>query len=221
MTAEEISLVISAPVEEVLSAATKAPEVAKLGDLFAIREEIEAARGRLIETLRKRSGEKPESPELAIAGARTALNLAPRLADALLAAMAGKDVRVTESGVSLPDMQEAPPELQEEAAKLRRELRRAGVEPPTRESTPALRLLLKRGEAVDLGNKMFAARETAETLLEEIKAICREEGEISLAAFRDHLGTSRKYAQAWLEYSEAAGVTSRTGDVRVLTRRYR
>ncbi|MDQ5829006.1 MAG: SelB C-terminal domain-containing protein [Actinomycetota bacterium] len=35
------------------------------------------------------------------------------------------------------------------------------------------------------------------------------------------MGTSRKYAQAWLEYSDAAGVTSRTGDVRVLTRRHR
>jgi selenocysteine-specific elongation factor len=158
---------------------------------------------------------------LTIAGARTALDLAPGLADALLAAMAGKEVWVTASGVSLPDAQEAPPELEEEAATLQRELRLAGVEPPTTESTPALRLLLRRGDAVDLGNKMFTARETAETLLEEIKAICREEGEISLAAFRDHLGTSRKYAQAWLAYSEAAGVTSRTGDVRVLTRRYR
>jgi selenocysteine-specific elongation factor len=58
-------------------------------------------------------------------------------------------------------------------------------------------------------------------VLERIKTLCRGEGEISLGRLRDDLGTSRKYAQAWLEYSDAVGVTSRTGDVRVLTRRYR
>jgi selenocysteine-specific elongation factor len=58
-------------------------------------------------------------------------------------------------------------------------------------------------------------------VLEEIKAACREAGEISLAGLRDRLGTTRKFAQAWLEYADAAGVTRRLGDVRVLTRRYR
>jgi selenocysteine-specific elongation factor len=82
-------------------------------------------------------------------------------------------------------------------------------------------LLLKRGEVVSLGEKLFASNEAAEVVMEEIQSVCREEGEISLAGLRDRLGTSRKYAQAWLEYSDAAGVTSRTGDVRVLTRRYR
>jgi selenocysteine-specific elongation factor len=84
-----------------------------------------------------------------------------------------------------------------------------------------LRLLLKRGEAVDLGGGLFASRRTADRILEDIKTVCREEGEISLSGLRDRLGTSRKYAQAWLEFSDASGVTSRTGDVRVLTRRHR
>jgi selenocysteine-specific elongation factor len=101
------------------------------------------------------------------------------------------------------------------------ELRRAGTEPPTMEQTPELRVLLKRGEVVELGGKLYGAREAADRVIEEIKAACREEGEISLAYLRDRLGTSRKYAQAWLEYSDAAGVTSRTGDVRILTRRHR
>jgi selenocysteine-specific elongation factor len=74
---------------------------------------------------------------------------------------------------------------------------------------------------VELGGSLFAASEAAEEVLERIKAVCRERGEISLGLLRDDLGTSRKYAQAWLEYSDVAGVTSRTGDVRVLTRRHR
>ena len=84
-----------------------------------------------------------------------------------------------------------------------------------------MRLLVKRGEAVELGGSLFAAHEAAESILERIKTICREEGEITLAELRDSLATSRKFAQAWLEYSDATGVTSRTGDVRVLTRRHR
>jgi selenocysteine-specific elongation factor len=74
---------------------------------------------------------------------------------------------------------------------------------------------------VQLDRGLFAASEAAETVLEEIKSVCREEGEISLAGFRDRLGTSRKYAQAWLEYADDVGVTRRVGDARVLTRRYR
>ena len=108
-----------------------------------------------------------------------------------------------------------------EAEALLENLREAGTEPPAAGPTPALRLLVKRGDAVELGGSLFAAREAAESVLERIKTICREEGEITLAGLRDSLATSRKFAQAWLEYSDAAGVTSRTGDVRVLTRRHR
>ncbi len=45
------------------------------------------------------------------------------------------------------------------------------------------------------------------------------EGEVSLARFRDELGTSRKYAQAFLEHFDAERLTLRRGDVRVLRRR--
>ena len=89
------------------------------------------------------------------------------------------------------------------------------------EPTPALRLLLKRGSAVRLGEGLFGAREAADEILEEVKQACREGGELTLAAFRDRLGTTRKFAQAWLEYADAEDVTRRVGDARVLTRRYR
>ena len=131
-----------------------------------------------------------------------------------------EEVRVTDKGVGLPH-DETPVELEREAEALLEVLRAAGSEPPAAEPTPALRLLVKRGDAVVLGGSLFAAREAAESVLQRIKTICRKGGEISLSGLRDSLGTSRKFAQAWLEYSDAAGVTSRTGEVRVLTRRYR
>jgi selenocysteine-specific elongation factor len=224
MTVEELSLVVPLGLEEMSAVASSAPKVARLGDLYAPAGEVEAARTRLLEALEKRAEDRPESPELSVAEARTATGLEARLADALLAALAKGDqprIRVTEDGVTLSDADEVPPELEREAQELLEALRRAGLEPPTMKATPATRLLLKRKDAVRLGEGLFATSEVAEAVLEEIKTVCREKGEITLAGFRDRLKTSRKYAQAWLEYSDTAGITRRVGDSRVLTRRYR
>ena len=220
MTAGDLSLAVSVAPEEIPAALESVAEVTRVGELYALTEEVEAARERFLKALKRRAQERPESPELSVAEARVATGLTASLADALLGAMSGV-IRMTGAGVSLPDTEDVPPQLEEEAEKLLQGLRRAGAQPPATESTPALRLLLKRGEVVGLGGNLFGAREAAYSVLEEIKTTCREEGEISLAGLRDRLGTSRKYARAWLEYSDTTGVTSRTGDVRVLTRRYR
>jgi selenocysteine-specific elongation factor len=218
MTTEDLSLALGFPANEVSRAVETSAGVETVGEIHAPAGEVAAARERLLEALESRAAERPESPELTVAEARTATGLSLPLADSFLENMG--TLRVTDTGVSLPNMGVSP-ELECEADQLLEALRAAGSQPPSAESTPATRLLLKRGDAVVLGTSLFAAREAADSVLERIKTICREEGEISLAGLRDSLGTSRKYAQAWLEYSDARGVTSRTGDVRVLTRRHR
>jgi selenocysteine-specific elongation factor len=221
MTTEELSLVLGLPMQEVSSAVETDARVETVGGFHAAAEEVAAAKQRLLEALEHRAAGRPESPELTVAEARTATQLSAPLADALLADVSFTAIKVTDTGVSLPHADAVPPELERESRQLLEELQAAGAQPPASAPTPAMRLLLKRGEAVELGGSLFAAREAAGSVLERIKTICREEGEVSLAELRDSLGTSRKYAQAWLEYSDAAGVTSRTGDVRVLTRRHR
>jgi selenocysteine-specific elongation factor len=224
MTIEELSLFIPAEPAAISAAARSNLGLAQLGDLYAPSQEIEEAQSRLLEALNKRARDRPESPELHVAGARTAMGLEARLADALLVELAKEDeprLRVVEDGVILPDAEEAPLELEREAEELLNDLRQAGAEPPATDATPAVRLLLKRGRIVRLADGLFAAAEAAEAVLEEIKSACLEEDEITLAGFRDRMSTSRKYAQAWLEYSDAAGVTRRVGDVRILTRRHR
>jgi selenocysteine-specific elongation factor len=217
MTTEALSLALGFSADEVSRAVETSASVESVGELHAAAGEVAAARDRLWEALERRAAERPESPELTVAEARTATGLSAPLADALLA----EAVTLTDTGVSLTSANRVPPELEREAEQLLKALQAAGPQPPAAEPTPAMRLLLKRGDAVELGASLFAAREAAESVLERIKTICREEGEISLAGLRDSLGTSRKFAQGWLEYSDACGVTSRTGDVRVLTRRHR
>jgi len=218
MTTGELSLALWLPPDEVSRAVEADAGLKTVGRLHAPTEVVAAAHDRLLETLELHAAAYPESPQLTVAAARTATGLSARLADALLDDM--EQIKLTDRGVGLPQ-EEIPAELEREAEALLEVLRAAGSEPPAAEPTPALRLLVKRGDAVVLGGSLFAAREAAESVLQRIKTICREEGEISLSGLRDSLGTSRKFAQAWLEYSDAAGVTSRTGEVRVLTRRYR
>ena len=221
MTAVELSLALSVEPDEIANVLDGSPEIASVGGRYVLAAEIEAARIRLLEALKNRASRRPESPELTIAEARAATGLETELADGLVSQLLESEVRVSDSGVSLPRADEVPAELEAVAAELLESLRKAGVEPPATEPGPPVKLLVKRGKAVELGQGLFGAHEVAEGVLEEIKSVCREQGDISLAEFRDRMGTSRKYAQAWLEYSDGAGVTSRTGDVRVLTRRHR
>jgi selenocysteine-specific elongation factor len=221
MTAGELSLVLSVEPDEIKSTLEDLPEIARISEHYVLAAEIEAARTRLLEALKDRSSRRPENPELTIAEARTATALAPELADALIDELSDSEIRVSDAGLSLPQSDAVPAELEAASQKLLESLREAGVEPPAVQPGPPVKLLVKRGEAVELGPGLFGAREVAEGVLEEIKSVCREQGDISLAGLRDRMKTSRKYAQAWLEYSDAAGVTSRTGDVRVLTRRHR
>ncbi len=221
MTTEELSLLLSARPEDVESATAGMPDISKVGGFHALAKETKSAEGRLVSALEKRAKARPENPGLTIAEARVASGLSPRLADALMNGIPEERATLTDSGIILAGAGEAPPELAAEAENILEELRKSGHEPPAMESSPAIRLLLKNREAVAIGDKLFAAKDAADAVLEEIKTICRNEGGISLGGLRDRLKTSRKFAQAWLEYADKEGVTVRTGDIRVLTRRHR
>ncbi|WP_047865096.1 selenocysteine-specific translation elongation factor [Rubrobacter aplysinae] len=222
ITPGELSLLLSATPGEIAAAAPGLEGILDLGGIYAPAAEAETARERLLGALGRRAEQSPESPELTVAEARNATGLGARLADAVIrAAGEAGEIHSGESGVSLPDADAVPEELEREAQKLAATLRDAGAEPPDVEMGPAARLLIKRDEAVQLSDKMLADSEKATEILQDVKSVCLSEGEISLAGLRDRIGTSRKYAQAWLEYADSAGITRRTGDVRVLTRRHR
>jgi selenocysteine-specific elongation factor len=78
-----------------------------------------------------------------------------------------------------------------------------------------LAALADLGQIVRLpDNVVFGAEQLAE-IQRETLAMIEQHGSITLAQFRDHFGSSRKYAQAVLEYFDQQRVTRRVGDVRV------
>jgi selenocysteine-specific elongation factor len=63
-------------------------------------------------------------------------------------------------------------------------------------------------------NIVFGAAQLAEIQRETLRLI-DEHDSLTLAQFRDHFGSSRKYAQAVLEYFDQQRITRRVGDARV------
>ena len=79
-----------------------------------------------------------------------------------------------------------------------------------------LGVLIARGDLVQVSSDVLFLPETHDDMVVRIRATIEREGSITLAQARDLFGTSRKYAQALLEYLDETGVTKRVGDVRVL-----
>jgi selenocysteine-specific elongation factor len=114
---------------------------------------------------------------------------------------------------------ELPP-LTREAEATEQRLREAGAAPPldSELDRDALATLRAHGRAVRLGPTMHVHPEALAAVQARLTAVIEREGSITLARARDELATSRKYAQAYLEHLDAAHVTLRRGDERVLRR---
>jgi selenocysteine-specific elongation factor len=118
-----------------------------------------------------------------------------------------------------------PPPLGDAALEAEARLRDAGHEPPpdaelgaTAEDLAALRA---HGRAVRLGRDMHLHAGALAAVRARVEARIARDGSITVAGLRDELGTSRRYAQALLEALDAARVTLRVGDERVLRDRRR
>ncbi|HXP92162.1 MAG TPA: selenocysteine-specific translation elongation factor [Candidatus Binatia bacterium] len=78
--------------------------------------------------------------------------------------------------------------------------------------------LVATGILVKVGDALYTGRQVAE-IRAALEGAIRRSGTLTMAAFRDVVGTSRKYAVPLLEWFDATGVTVRSGDVRVLRER--
>ncbi|MBV8116959.1 MAG: SelB C-terminal domain-containing protein, partial [Candidatus Eremiobacteraeota bacterium] len=75
--------------------------------------------------------------------------------------------------------------------------------------------LLARGALVKVGDDLYRGSQIA-AIRARVERYLHERRQMTAAAFRDLLGTSRKYAVPLLEWLDAQGVTLRVNDYRVL-----
>jgi selenocysteine-specific elongation factor len=109
-------------------------------------------------------------------------------------------------------------ERSEAAAALEEQLARAGLTPQPVEDRELAAFLEREGKLVRLGDGLAIGSDAFEQAKGLLLAECESAGSITLARFRDLLGTGRKPAQLLLERFDADGLTRRIGDERVLRR---
>jgi selenocysteine-specific elongation factor len=78
--------------------------------------------------------------------------------------------------------------------------------------------MIAHQDLVQVSEQILFTPAVVEEMTSWVKNYLQEYGTLTLAEFRDHFQTSRKYAVAVLEYLDAKGITRRKGDTRVLNR---
>ena len=76
--------------------------------------------------------------------------------------------------------------------------------------------LTDEGELVPLEPDLLFSKEALEKAEALFRSLAADSTEVTLAQFRDAIGTSRKYAMALLEYWDVTGITRMKGEGRVL-----
>jgi selenocysteine-specific elongation factor len=140
--------------------------------------------------------------------------------DALLATWARRGDVVEGSGsVALPDHQPRLSSAQQAAADAFLAALKANPYSPPTDRLPEPELLAyleEEGRIVRVGDGIAFSREACEEMTARIVEHLRSHDTITLAQVRDMFGTSRKYAQAFLEHLDDQHITRRVGDERVL-----
>ena len=106
----------------------------------------------------------------------------------------------------------------EDASALEASLRAAGMRATKVDDEELARFLETSGRVVRLGEGYAIGADAFEVARDVVLTECRAAGEITLARFRDLVGTGRRDAQLLLERLDVDGVTRRDGDRRVLRR---
>jgi selenocysteine-specific elongation factor len=76
--------------------------------------------------------------------------------------------------------------------------------------------MLDMGLIKAISSEVVVLHETYQQAVDDVKGLIIKNGSVSLAQARDHWSTTRRYAQALLEYMDQKGITKRDGDVRIL-----
>ena len=158
---------------------------------------------------------------------RSRFTLEPRLFGNMLNAL--KDIVIEKELVRLASFQAALSQVDETIkTKILEALEKGGFQPPGKEElsqslkmdpkrfADILKLLSKEGSLVRINDSMYITSSVHKKMVENLKGFYSKKPEMTVAEFRDILGTSRKYALPLLEYLDSNKITLRVGDIRKL-----
>ncbi len=223
LSSEQVDEALAQLITEGDAAVLGGPGRARGATDFAIASSLlESLTERIREELRRFHASQPLRPGLAREEARRRLGITqPRLFDDLIASIAGAGELIDDGAtLRLPQFRMTLDPARRAAADEYLGAIRAqpytppgphehGIDPET------LAALEHLGEVAKIADGVYFAPEAWEALVQGTLAFIDSNGSMTLSQFRDHFGTSRKYAQAALEYLDQIKYTRRVGDDRV------
>ena len=169
-----------------------------------------------LEDYHRRFPARPGMPKLELAGQMKLGSHAP----SALEALAGQGAIIEESGqVRLPSFTlRLTPAQQAKIDTFLQSLARNPYSPPGDliPEPDLLSLLVDRRQVVRVSGGVVFSAAAYDDMVARITALMADRGRVTLGEVRDLFGTSRKYAQAFLEYLDEKKITRRVGDERIL-----
>lgn len=168
--------------------------------------------------------EHPLRPGIKKEAIRTALNLDPRLFQAIMGILLrDQDIQDINGLISHSKHQtQLTGEQEEQIQNLINTFEKSPYTPPSladlqdKFDNDLLQYLIDKGKIIETSDQILFRDKDFEEMHTFTIRYLKEHGSISIGQFRDHFNTSRKFALSFLEYLDASGVTDRKEDVRVL-----
>lgn len=194
------------------------------GEVIALDSAWQRAVGAAVEHVQAHHAAHPLAAGMSRESLRSRLQLSPRDFNAVLTVAASDGALVDEGDtIRLPTFEARfTPDQQRAVDALLAQMRASPWNTPSVKECRAavgdavFDVLLRRNVLAQVSPDVALLRETYEQAVQQVKDVIRRDGQITVAAFRDAFGTTRKYALALLEHLDQIGVTRREGDGRVL-----
>jgi selenocysteine-specific elongation factor len=192
-----------------------------IGSFVAREDHVSVTRTRVIENVESFHRDHPLQPGMPLTLLGERVQLARPVLEALLSTTPA--LKVDGAVVRRADFEIVlDPDRERRVEAYLQSLLSSSFQPPTPDEVgiePELtRALTHLGAVVEIGDGIVFMPEQIAAAREVLEASLAESDSISLAEYRDRLGTTRRYAQALLEYFDRQRITRRIGDRRVAVR---
>jgi len=190
-------------------------------------DQLERLLGAILQSLADFHRQNPLLPGMPRERLRTENKLPAELFDPLVSRLAAaKEVLAENASVRLAghSIQLTAVQQQKIDALLKDFSAQPTTPPSVKESQEAIgedlvTVLVQTGQLIQLGEDVLLQPEVLDEMQTAVIEIIQQNGSITLAELRDRFKTSRKYAVAVLEHLDAAGITARQGEGRVLRKK--
>ncbi|MDI6889442.1 MAG: selenocysteine-specific translation elongation factor [Thermodesulfovibrionales bacterium] len=199
--------------------------ILNIEDVLIHKTVFDAFREGVLQTLKDFHAKNPLKPGMPKEELRVTLNIEPRLFGGLIASL--KDTAIEKEIVRLGTFSMALSRAEETLrAKILELLQKGGFQPPTKEElsqslkldqkhiSDILKLMVKEGGLVRINESMYLTASVYNNMIEILKNFFSKKPEMTVAEFRDILGTTRKYVIPFLEYLDSNKITLRVEDIR-------